>query len=173
MEEDGAVAIKGDLQIGEQRAVGGQALKRPIRYALVRVDTQVEKGRELEGNGANASVCYLRRPQSGEGEVQPMEVGEAVGENKEVGVGQVHKEGAGEGFEGFLHAEAENAHGGAGEVVLEGEAEGLEREGGVGEVADEEVEVGGEAAEGEGCEGGEAGVEGEEEGEGRRSSEGG
>lgn len=59
---------------------------------------------------------------------------------------------------------------GAGEAVLEGEAEGLEWKGGVGEVANEAVEVGVEAAEGQGCEDGEAGVGGRGE---RRSGEGG
>lgn len=72
--------------------------------------------------------------------------------------------------DGFLHTEAEDACGGAVEAVLEGGAEGLEWKAGVGEVANEAVEVGVEVAEGKGCEDGEAGGGGRGA---RRSGEGG
>lgn len=93
--------------------------------------------------------------------LQALEVGEAVGDDKDVVVGESVEVCAREGRQGVAHtsAAAEEAHGVPREARLAREAEGLEWEGRGGELSDKGVEVWVAVTEVEGLEVGEAGVE--------------
>lgn len=137
VQADGAVGIDFSSKMRQERAARGQVVERHTGNEFVAPYGEGTKRGEFGGDGANACVCD--HPFGVEvAEVQEVEIGEAVGDDEEVVVGEAVEVGAVQGSQGAAHdaAAAEEAHALSGEAGLVGEVEGLEAEGGVGELSD-------------------------------------
>lgn len=155
------------FHIAQQSTVRSQILNRPTGDMKITREIHRKQGSEFDRDPKDAIVGHpFRSPNQRVTDLEPLQIREAVGHHEQITVVERVEAGARQGPQRFRHPEAEDPHGGAGEVGLGGEAEGLEWEGGDGEVADEAVDVRVGVGEGDGAEAAESGVKGVGEGGG-------